>query len=69
MLVCRDVLAGSGEELSAADKIDEWASSNASRSTRSRVVLDDLSSLPAVSVSALAVAVHQLRDLVRVRPS
>jgi hypothetical protein len=30
MLVCRDVLAGSGEELSAADKIDEWASSNAS---------------------------------------
>ena len=67
-LLCLDVLSGSSQAESAAHKISDWASTkHLTAGPLTHPAQRDLGS-GVVNVTTLAVAVHQVRDMVRMHP-
>ena len=67
-LLCIDVPSGSSQAESAAQKISDWASTkHLTAGPLTHLAQRDLGS-GVINVTTLAVAVHQVRDMVRMHP-
>ena len=67
-LLCMDVLSGSSQAESAAQKISDWASTkHLTAGPLTHPAQRDIGS-GVINVTTLAVAVHQVRDMVRMHP-
>ena len=60
-----DVLADTGPEESADEKIENWEQANASRLTRARTSLAEIAKLRRADLATVSVAARQLRSMVR----
>ncbi|WP_328611933.1 NAD-glutamate dehydrogenase [Amycolatopsis sp. NBC_00345] len=60
-----DALRHSDEDVATADKIAQWEKVNASRLSRARVALDDITRSGRLDLATLSVAARQIRSTVR----